>query len=200
MLVLKKIAITGGIASGKTTACHILEKHGAYVLYSDEIIHQLFKEDPSTKSSALELLGPDILTKKEIDRKKVADIVFNDNEKLRALEKLLHPKLLKRIDEIYHQVSHDKTYNLFVVEIPLIQEIGKEKTFDLVVAVTAKEAIAKERFKEKGFPEEMYNKRMQRQWNISKKKEHADHVIENNGTKQELEKHILRLIKEIHSK
>ncbi len=196
MLKLRKIVITGGIASGKTAVCHILKKHGAYYLSSDEIIHHLLREDPHTIQEVTALLGPEIIEDGKIDRKKVAEIVFNDPEKLDALEKILHPRLLAKIEEAYNQEEKCK---LFVVELPLVQEIGKEKDFDLTIAVISDEAEAIKRFVKQGFTEESYKKRMERQWKISDKEKKADYVIHNDGTFEELEKKVLELIKEISS-
>lgn len=197
MLKLKKIVITGGIASGKTTVCHILKKHGAYYLSSDEIIHRLLREDPPTIQAVTTLLGPDALKDGKIDRKEVAEIVFNDPKKLEALEKILHPKLLAKIEEAYQQAGECE---LFIVELPLVQEIGKEKDFDLTIAVVFDEAEAMKRFVKEGFTEESYKKRMARQWKISEKANKADYVIHNDGTIEELEIKVLELIKEISSR
>ena len=169
MLTLKKLAITGGIASGKTTVCRILEKHGACTLNSDQIIHSLLINDSPCITKTLKLLGSEILTEGKIDRKKVAEIVFNDREKLEALERILHPKLLEAIDREYGRISEDKSYKFFAVEIPLIQEIGQEKKFDTIIAIGAPESDARKRFIAEGFSEEMYDKRMKRQWSVSKK-------------------------------
>ena len=94
MLTLKKIAITGGISSGKTTVCRILNKHGACTLNSDQIIHKFLTDDYPCITETIDLFGSEILTDGKIDRKKIAEIVFNDVEKLKALEKILHPRLL----------------------------------------------------------------------------------------------------------
>jgi len=188
---LKKIAITGGIASGKTTVCRILKKHGAYQLNSDDIIHQLLSEDKTTIDQIVDLLGPSILADGKIDRKKVAAIVFSDPQKLKALEGILHPKLFHAIWQEHKRVLKDGNYRLFSVEMPLIQEIGKEKDFDFVIAVICDEgqAIARSHFSE-----EDYKRRMNNQWPIEKKAQFADYVIVNKGSIKELEKHVLDLI------
>lgn len=192
MLDLKKIAITGGIASGKSTVCHILEKHGAYVLYSDTLIHQLLEKDPTTKKFIVELLGKEVLDGDRLDRERIAEIVFNDKEKLLSLERHLHPKLFQKIDEAWEKVK--KRNSLFVVEMPLVQEIGMGKAFDLIVAVTADETSRKKRF-----PKRDFDQRIKRQWSQEKKVAKADFKLVNNGTLEDLEKDVLELMKEINA-
>lgn len=195
MLTLKKIAITGGIASGKTSVCHILKTHGACTLNSDQIVHHLLAKDQKCIDEVISLLGNGILTEGKIDRKNVAEIVFKDSKKLDALEKILHPKLFEMIDQEYERVKEVEKYHCFVVEMPLVQEIEKTKTFDAVVAVYADEETAMRRMKE-GFP---YDKRMSRQWKAKKKAKKADYVIQNNGTLEDLKQNTLEMLKEICS-
>jgi dephospho-CoA kinase len=199
VLDLKKIAITGNVATGKSTICRILKDHGASTLSSDKIIHQLLASDSSCIEQITSLFGPDVITDKKIDRKKVADIVFNDEEKLKALESLLHPLLLRRIDEEFKRVEAEGKDKYFVVELPLVQEIGKEKDFDLIVAVVSNNDKAVERFTQAGFPKNSFFKRNARQWDPEKKAKYADYVIENLGTVEDLKQKVLEMIKEIDS-
>ncbi|MCB1084653.1 MAG: dephospho-CoA kinase [Chlamydiia bacterium] len=193
---MKKIAITGGIGTGKSAVCQLLAKHGACILNSDDIIHELLKNDLQCIQEVVTLLGPGVLNGKGINRKKVAEIVFQDENKLRSLETLLHPRLLSKIEEAYERKKGGK--GLFVVELPLVQEIGKEKEFDLIVAVRCDSQTAKKRFISQGFSEESYENRMRRQWDCEKKCRHADVVIRNDGTEEELENQVLKIIKEIN--
>lgn len=192
---MKKIAITGGIASGKTSVCHILKTHGACTLNSDQIVHRLLEEDPKCKNAVINLLGTDILTYGQIDRKKVADIVFRDPEKLDALEKILHPKLFEVINQEYDRVKGEKNFNCFVVEMPLVQEIDKTDEFDYIVAVITTDENARKRLME----DSSYEARMARQWDLEKKAKNADYIIQNNGTMEDLKQNTLEMLKEICS-
>ena len=200
MLTLKKIAITGGIASGKTTVCNILNKHGACAFNSDQIIHRLLDKDSLCIEKIVKLLGSKILTKKKIDRKKVAIIVFNNEKKLEELESILHPKLLMEIEREYRYAKEKNCYKFFAVEIPLVQEIGKEKVFDAIVAILSAQETAQVRFAKRGYSKEIYNKRMKHQWDINKKASNADYIILNDRTIEELENNVMEMMKEICSR
>ncbi|MEM7174492.1 MAG: dephospho-CoA kinase [Chlamydiota bacterium] len=194
MLALKKVAITGGVSSGKSSVCRLLAERGAYQVSSDTIIHHLLSDNSPCIKQVVELLGARVLTDGKIDRKKVADIVFTNQDKLNALEAILHPCLLREIDQIYNRVNKEQKYAFFVVEIPLVQEIGKESAFDFIVTVVCDEAISKSRWKQAGFSEDSYNKRMQRQWPTAKKAHHAHFTLTNNGTYEDLTSQVIKLI------
>src|SRR3990167_10662892 len=104
MLNLKKVAVTGGVSSGKTTVCRILEDHGAFQVSSDEIIHQLLSLNTICIKQVTDLIGSEIFKDGKIDRKKVAELVFSSEEKLKALEKILHPLLFEEIEKLYQQI------------------------------------------------------------------------------------------------
>lgn len=196
---MKKLAITGGIASGKTTACRILEKHGVCTLDSDRIVHHLLSQVTPCINETVKLLGTNVITDEKIDRNKVAEIVFNDSDKLEALEKILHPELFAEIDKRYNRAKKKNIYTFFVVEMSLVQEIDGGKNFDAVIAILSPENKALFRYETKGFSKEMYDKRMRRQWDINKKANNADYVILNDGAIDELENNLIEMMKEIGS-
>lgn len=183
MLKLRKIAITGGLASGKTTLCRLFEEKGAYVVYADKIVHELLNPTTELGKKVIELLGPDVVVDGFFDRKKIADSVFNNEGLLAKLEQLLHPKVQKVIETCYQEVSSNQNYSLFVVEIPLLYESNMQHIFDKVITVVADIDICKKRFK---WPSEEYERRTKWQMRQSEKAKKADYVIENNGTLDDL--------------
>ena len=91
------VAVTGGIGAGKSEALRAFARHGAAVVSSDEIVHELLREDPEVRSAIVERLGDGVLgSDGEIDRGKVGNVVFSDAEALRWLEQLLHPRVVAR--------------------------------------------------------------------------------------------------------
>lgn len=200
MLNLKKVAVTGGVSSGKTTVCRILEDHGAFQVSSDEIIHQLLSFNTICIDQITDLLGSEIIIDGKIDRRKVAELVFSNEEKLRALEKILHPLLFEEIENLYQKIRKLNKYSLFVVEMPLVQEIGKENYFDIIISIISDEKLAKERFQDRGFLSEEYDKRMRWQWSPQKKAKEAHFTVTNNGTLSQLNAEVLCLLKKITTK
>lgn len=190
MLVLKKIGITGNIASGKTTALKIFKKNKCYCINSDDLTHLLLNKK-DIKKIITEIFGKEILEKNKIDRKKLAKIVFNNKKKLKTLENILHPEILDQIEQEYKKVSK-KNYHFFVVEVPLLFEIGIEKYFDYIITIHSKINIAKKRYKDKD-----YMLRKKNLLSISKKIKLSNYFIENNHSLSSFEKKIEKVLNKI---
>ncbi|MGH3080165.1 MAG: dephospho-CoA kinase [Gaiellaceae bacterium] len=122
-------------------------RHGAAVVSSDEIVHHLLRTDPEVKSALVERLGEAILGEDgEIDRSRVAERVFGDREALAWLEGLLHPRVSAEYLKWREQVADlPDPPPVTVTEVPLLYEVGGEKRFDKVVAVTAPEQLREAR-------------------------------------------------------
>lgn len=185
MLEFKKIAITGVIGSGKTTVSNLFKKKGAFVVNADEITHNLLATDKEIKNKLISLLGPEILDNQVLNRKKIAKKVFTNFKKLRALEQILHPRIIEEIETLYRSNKR-----LFVVDIPLLFKMGHQNFYDIIISITAKKEICQKRFINKGFTKEDFEAR----WNKQQSQDVADFVIENNGSIQELEKKLDRIV------
>jgi dephospho-CoA kinase len=197
MLRLKKIAITGGVASGKSSVCRFFKELGAYVVNADAIVHELLKPDTDLGQQLIRQFGLSIINNGQISRKVIADQVFKDPKQLQKLEELLHPAVLRKIEELY-TVACKGEFSAFVVEIPLLYEIGAEDFYDIVVAVLADEAQAKRRFEQAGFQETEYDLRMKRQLEPKQKAAKAHYTIYNNGSIEELRHEVVKLNRIIH--
>ncbi len=193
MLKLKKVAITGGVASGKSSACQFFRELGAYVVSADALVHELLSLETSLGQQVLKIFGPQILQDGKIDRRILASEVFVHPSRLDLLEKLLHPEVLQKIDELYKLARQTGTYTLFIVEIPLLYEIQNQDAYDAVIAVLADESLAKKRFCEAGHTESEYIQRMSRQWQPKEKAKKADYILMNNGSLAKLREEVVKL-------
>jgi dephospho-CoA kinase len=188
MLKLKKIAITGGISSGKSQASKFFSELGAYVIDSDQIVHQLLTPETELGKKVIELLGDGIIVNGEIDRQRVAKKVFLNPKLLRSLEKILHPQVYEEIERKYREVSQQKSPPmLFLAEVPLLFESEGERFFDKTIAVIADTETSWERYRNAtGYEREDFNRRQARQLSQIEKAERADFVIRNNGSTEDL--------------
>lgn len=184
MLILKKVAITGGLSCGKSSVCRIFKELGAYVISADEIVHQLLSSDTNLGQEVIKLLGTRILVNNQISRSQIARIVFQNEELLQELEELIHPVVYEEIDRNYQkQKENQNPPPLFIAEVPLLFESGGEKQFDYTIAVVADPALCLQRFiQTTGYQEEEFERRMDRQLSMLDKAARADYVMMNNGS------------------
>ncbi|MCH9632921.1 MAG: Dephospho-CoA kinase [Chlamydiae bacterium] len=186
MLALKKVAITGGLSSGKSTVGSLFRDRDAYVLDTDAIVHQLF-EIPSVQLQIIQLLGSQVLVEGKIIRREIAQIVFKDPEKLDRLEKILHPLVREEIERIFKEVSKEKKWSMFVVEIPLLFETQSDNFYDATLAVVSSPQICQQRYSHKNpLVAKDYQLRSSRQLTHEEKAKRADFVLYNNGNLEEL--------------
>jgi dephospho-CoA kinase len=133
------VAVTGGIGAGKSEALRAFERHGAAVISSDEIVHELLRSDEEVRAAVHErfgegAFGPD----GAVDRARIAEIVFADERELDWLERLLHPRVVAAYLSWREELARlPEPPAVCVTEVPLLYEVGGEGRFDAVVAVTA---------------------------------------------------------------
>jgi dephospho-CoA kinase len=127
------VALTGGIAAGKSETLRAFERHGAAVISSDDLVHRLYREDEGLQAALRERWGERVFRDGDVDRKEIGRIVFGDRAELAWLEAELHPRVRAATD----QWLAEQTADVAVAEIPLLYETGGEERFDRVVVVTA---------------------------------------------------------------
>lgn len=193
MLKLVKIAITGGVASGKTSVCQFFQELGAFVVDTDKIVHELLVSDTDLAQKIIRQFGPEVVKNRELDRRVIAEKVFKDSKSLQVLEELIHPAVLRKVEEFYVRACRENNYTSFVVEIPLLFEIQGESFYDYTVTVVADEAIAKERFQSRGFQSIQYDQRMKRQLSPHQKATRSHYTLQNNGSLADLKKKVIAL-------
>lgn len=188
MLGLKKIAVTGGIASGKSTVCRFLRELGAYVISADDIVHQLLIPQTELGKKVVALLGQDVVVGEAFSREAISKKVFRDPHLLKSLEQLIHPEVQRFIEAEYYQVVKEKfPFTLFVAEVPLLFESGQEVFYDVTIVVLSDERSCWERFmKNTRYDAEEFERRKKRFIATEEKQKKATFIIENNEGIQEL--------------
>jgi dephospho-CoA kinase len=192
---LKKVAVTGGLASGKTTLCQFFKERSQYVLSADDIVHELLHPHTDLGKKIISLLGKDVVKNNTFDRSKIAQKVFHDENLLQRLEQLLHPEVQKVIEKRYQEISsQEKKSELFVVEVPLLFESGLDVFFDVIILLIADAPVSKKRFSGTGEEFDLRTKRfMKNDEKISK----AHFVLMNNHKIEDLKNSFETMYKQL---
>jgi dephospho-CoA kinase len=140
------VALTGGIAAGKSEALRAFARHGAAVESSDEVVHRLYREDADLQEALRARWGERVFADGEVDRAEVGRIVFADRAELEWLEAELHPRVRAAMSVWLEELAAGpEPPAVAVVEIPLLYETGGEERFDRVVVVTAPREVREAR-------------------------------------------------------
>lgn len=178
------VGLTGGIAAGKSEALKALERLGASTLSSDAVVHELLTSD-EVRDLLVERLGPQIAPDGQVDRSKVAEQVFGDDDRREWLEGILWPRVGRRIwdwrSELGERADPPRAA---VVEVPLLFEAGMDEAFDVTIAVVADESVREERAAARGH--EGVASRTERQLSQEDKSQRADFTVRNDGSLDEL--------------
>ena len=203
---MKIIGIIGGIGSGKSTAARLFQQSGAAIISVDVIGHQILLL-PKVKESArarwgLTVFGNSSLESTafgntaEIDRRKLAAVVFADEKELAYLKLLTHPLIAEEVHR--QQKEHEKSgVQLCLLDAPLLLESGWEHLVDLIVFVSAPAEARWERVKVRGWTETEWKQREAAQFLVEEKKCRADVILDNSGDVEHLRLQVETLIRKI---
>jgi dephospho-CoA kinase len=191
------VGLTGGIAAGKSEALKALERLGAATLSSDAVVRELLTTG-EIRDQLVEKFGDDVAPDGEIDRGKVAEHVFGDDERREWLEGLIWPRVGQRIWEWRTGLEeHDEPPRAAVVEVPLLFEAGMEDGFDATIAVVADESVREDRAGQRGHVG--VASRTARQLSQDEKSQRADYTVRNDGTLGELETKLSEVLGKIEA-
>ncbi len=187
-----KIGLTGGIAAGKSEALKAFGRLGASTLSSDAVVHELLEGEP-LRGRLEERWGPEVVVDGAVNRAKIGEVVFADPEELTWLERQIHPLVQARTAEWL--LSLPEGTEVAVVEVPLLFEVGGERPFDTTVAVVTADEVRRERAAARGHA--LVDEREARQLTQGEKAGRADHVVENDGSVEDLERALSALLEKL---
>ncbi len=183
--MVKRIAITGNIAAGKSTVEKIIAAKGYTVLDADKLAHEILEQSEEVR---LEFKNYDIFEDGKVSRTKLGHLVFADTGLKKKLEDIIHPELIEKIKSI--------TTSPVFIAVPILFEAGMEKLFDKVILVHADDDIRLERLiKRNNYSIEHAKQRMASQMPQDEKIKRSDYVIRNNG--EDLEEQVDKILREL---
>ena len=180
-----RVGLTGGIASGKSTVSAILTELGAVVIDADQLAREVVAPGTPGLAQIVAAFGPEVLTPAgQLDRPKVGALVFADPERLRALERIVHPLVRARSAELEQTAPAEA---LIVHDIPLLAETDQADRFDAVIVVDVPEEVQVERMlRDRAMTREDALARIGAQATRERRRAVATYVIENTGTREDL--------------
>lgn len=189
------VGLTGGLSSGKSLVSGEFKRLGAHVIDADIIAREVLEKGGPAYMETVREFGEGVLSEDgSINRRRLAGAVFSDASKLKRLNEITHPLILKRIRE---EVSIAKA-PLVVVDAALLIETGLHREMDKVIVVFADEKSQIERFRKKeGATEEEARARMEAQMPLSEKLSYADYVIDNSSSMEASRREARRIYSEM---
>ena len=184
----RRIGLTGGICSGKSTVSGRLLEKGAYIIDADVISREALEPETECFSDTVKAFGKEILTEEgRIDRKLLANIIFSDEEKKLKLNSIIHPFVISEMVRIADQNESISPEQLIVFDVPLLFTCGFYRDLDQNVVVAADEEIRIKRIMARNkLTEQEARARIVAQMPQDEQIRLADYVIWNNGTREEL--------------
>ena len=183
------MGLTGGVASGKSTVSAIFAELGAVIIDGDKLAREVVEQGTPGLVRVIEVFGPGLLTPEgDLDRAKLGTIVFNDADKRRLLESIVHPLIFERYAALEAATGPD---DVVIHDIPLLVETGRAAEFDVVVVVDVPEQTQVERMlRDRGWTEDDARSRMASQTSREQRLAIATYVVVNTGSLEALRERV----------
>ena len=182
-----KVGLTGGLACGKSFVGEVLRSCGCLLIQADELGHAVLAPDGEAYDGVVREFGREVVDAGgKIDRKALAARVFGAPERLAALNKLVHPAVFRREDELMAEFAAREPDGIAVVEAAILIETGSYRRYDRIVLVTCREEQQVERaLRRDGASKADVYARLERQMPLDEKRKYADFVIDTSGEKED---------------
>ena len=177
------VGLTGGIGAGKSTVAQFFAELGALVIDADQLARMAIERGSDGFAEVMLRFGDEVIVNGDIDRKKLAEIVFSDPQARKDLEAIIHPRVQALFAEAVADLNDE---DILIYEIPLLVETGAASKFDYIVTVESELELRKERLLKKGLYISQIEKRMTSQASPEARAAIADKVIRNDGDEDSL--------------
>jgi len=180
------VALTGGIATGKSVVASILADLGCYIHRADQTAHQLMKPHSPAWAKIVDYFGPTILRKNgEIDRRRLGEIIFAEAEKRAWLNRLIHPLVLAEKKKLIAQLEKEGRYKIYVSEAALTIEAGYHHFYDKIIVTYCPPEVQLARLmKRDSIGPALAQKKISSQMPGQEKLRYADYIIDTSGSLQ----------------
>lgn len=186
-----RVALTGGIGSGKSLVGEILEELGALVIDSDQLAREVIERGSPGYEEVITAFGDAILSEGQIDRAKLAAVVFKEKDLRKKLETIIHPLVREAAEKLARNLPSGA---ILVNQIPLLVESDGAKRFDYVITVSADEEIRRERLRLRGLKDYEITERMAAQVADLDREKIANYILRNDGSIDELTRAVEELM------
>ena len=196
-----RVALTGGIATGKSHVLDQLRKRGIPCVDSDALVHGVTSAGTEATAAIADRFGRDILAPDgSVNRAKLGPIVFADPAARKDLEAIVHPGVYRAIAASLRGFELLGEYPFAVVDVPLLYETGAEKDFDRVVVTACSPDLQLARLRERGMSETEARQRLAAQWPTDEKAARADFVIRTDGAFEDTDRQVADLVQRSFTK
>lgn len=193
---MRKVGLTGGIASGKSTVSGMFRDIGVPVIDADVIAREVVAPGSGALEAIVDAFGEEILTEeKSLNRARLGEIVFSDPAKKKVLERILHPEIIAEQDRRLRDLEREGRAPVAIVDAAVMIESGSWKRFDSIVVVDCDESQQIGRLRRRNaMNEKEAIRRIDAQMPLSEKVKYADHVIDNRGSIDDTRKQVEALM------
>jgi len=191
-----KVGLTGGLACGKTFVGEALAALGCHLIQADELGHQVLLPAGEAYADVVREFGPAILhANGTIDRKHLAAEVFGKPDRLETLNRLVHPHVFRREDQLIEQFAKSDPRGIVIVEAAILIETGTYKNYDRLILVECEEEQQIERSLKRDHTDRAeVLARLRRQMPMAEKRKFAHYLIDTSGSKEDT----LRRVREVY--
>jgi dephospho-CoA kinase len=196
------VGLTGSIGTGKSTVSQMFKELGAYIIDFDILAREVVKPNRKAWKEIIKYFGREILNEDmTLDRKKLGEIVFNDQEKLARLTEITKPEIRKEADQAVADILKQDPGAIIIKDIPLLtKEIAQEMQIEKIILVYARPSSQVQRVMDRGFTRREAEQRINAQPSASEKIKYADYIIYNDGPLEETKKQVQEVYQKIRGK